>query len=70
MNLSPVYAALDRGDGKCRYLEGNLCSIYEERPLFCRVDESYDALFSGQMERGDFYQLNMNMCKKLQEMEE
>lgn len=29
-----IYAELDRGDGICRYLKGNLCSIYEERPLF------------------------------------
>lgn len=30
---------LDRGDGACINLtEDNLCSIYEDRPDFCRLD--------------------------------
>lgn len=28
-----VYKDLDRGDGVCKFLKGNLCSIYEQRPL-------------------------------------
>lgn len=32
---------LHDGDGVCRFLDGNLCSIYDERPPLCRVDESY-----------------------------
>jgi len=27
----------DRGDGACKYLENNVCSIYEQRPEICRV---------------------------------
>ena len=41
LRRSPLYRELDRGDGVCRYLDGNLCSIYATRPLLCRVDESY-----------------------------
>lgn len=35
MNIykSEIYSELDRGDGVCKYLSGNLCSIYENRPL-------------------------------------
>lgn len=29
----------DRGDGACKYLQGNLCSIYENRPEICRVKD-------------------------------
>ena len=37
-----IYADLDRGDGICKYLKGNLCSIYNERPLLCRIDDCYE----------------------------
>ena len=62
---SELYKDLDRGDGVCKFLDGNLCSIYEMRPLFCRVDESYDEIFSAQMSRKDFYKLNYRACKAL-----
>ena len=45
LDISKLYAELDRGDGTCKYLSGNLCSIYEKRPLLCRVDESYQKFF-------------------------
>lgn len=67
---SELYAELDRGDGVCKYLSGNLCSIYENRPLLCRVDESYDLLFSSLMTREEFYKRNEKGCKKLKELEE
>lgn len=59
------YSGLDRGDGVCRFLKGNLCSIYEQRPLLCRVDESWEKIFSAQMSREDFYELNYKSCKAL-----
>lgn len=45
LNKSPIYDDLHDGDGVCRYLKGNLCTIYENRPLLCRVDESYSVFF-------------------------
>ena len=27
----------DRGDGACKYLENNVCSIYEQRPEIFKV---------------------------------
>jgi Fe-S-cluster containining protein len=62
---STIYASLDRGDGVCKYLDGNLCSIYENRPLLCRVDESYEKLFSNEMTRKEFYMLNYKGCLEL-----
>ena len=49
LKRSPLYKVLDRGDDVCKYLSSNLCSIYEKRPLLCRVDESYDVLLKGTM---------------------
>lgn len=68
LNLSPLYAELDRGDGVCRYLVGNLCSIYDDRPLLCRVDESYAKLFKDVMSIEEYYRLNYEMCAKLKEI--
>ena len=64
---SPLYRELDRGDGVCRYLEGNRCSIYVNRPLLCRVDESYDVFFKDIMTREMYYRMNYMMCKQLKE---
>lgn len=63
--LSLLYRELDRGDGICKFLKGNLCSIYESRPLICRVDESYDAFFRGKMSRAEYDRLNYEACEKM-----
>lgn len=65
LNLSPLYRELDRGDGVCRYLDGNLCSIYEARPLLCRVDECFDLFYQNMISKEEFYRLNHEICKKI-----
>ena len=65
LNMSELYSDLDSGDGTCKYLVGNLCSIYNERPLKCRVEESYYAFFSDEMSKEEFYQKNYEMCEQL-----
>lgn len=62
---STLYKDLDRGDGVCKFLKGNLCSIYEQRPLLCRVDESWEKIYSAEMSREDFYALNYKGCMAL-----
>lgn len=62
---NPIYKSLDRGDGICKYLEGNICSIYEKRPVLCRVDEVYELLFKDYMSLEDYYERNYNICKVL-----
>ena len=59
---NPLYADLDRGDGVCKYLEDNLCSIHDNRPTLCNVDLSYDMFFKNQMTKEEFYQRNMKIC--------
>ncbi|MDE7247919.1 MAG: YkgJ family cysteine cluster protein [Lachnospiraceae bacterium] len=69
LNLSPIYGALDRGDGVCKYLSGNLCTIYDERPLLCRVDESYEVYFKNKIAKKDYYRLNYETCNKIKNRE-
>ena len=56
LDKSDIYAPLDRGDGICRFLSGNDCTIYEKRPLLCRVDESYDCYFHLYVSREKYYE--------------
>ena len=65
LKLSSIYAELDRGDGNCKYLKGNLCSIYSDRPLVCRIDESYEVFFKDNFSKEEYYRLNYEMCDKL-----
>lgn len=67
LDRSPLYKELDRGDGVCRYLKENLCSIYSKRPLLCRIDDCYDLYFKDTYTRDEFYRLNLEVCKELKE---
>lgn len=69
LDKSDIYKTLNRGDGVCKYLQGNDCSIYENRPLLCRVDESYDYLFCKLISREEYYRVNKKACIKLRELE-
>ena len=69
LDKSALYSTLNRGDGVCKFLLGNSCSIYNNRPLLCRVDESYDIFFNEIMSYEDYCLLNKQECNKLQNME-
>ena len=60
---------LARPDGVCKHLDEatNLCTIYDSRPLICRVDEFYEKNLSHEMSREEFYRVNKNICKQFQE---
>ena len=62
-----IYANLDRGDGICKFLneESNLCEIYDERPLLCNVDKSYDYFFSSYMTKEEYEAVNYAACQQL-----
>lgn len=65
LNNSEIYKFLDRGDGICKYLNGNLCSIYNRRPLLCRVGECYEKFFSSKLSREEYYKVNYAICSAL-----
>ena len=68
LDASELYKDLDRGDGVCRYLEGNHCSIYNDRPILCRVDDSYEKYFFNYYSREEYYRMNEEACKQLQKL--
>lgn len=62
---------LDRGDGVCRYLNNdNTCSIYEERPDICRVDDMYEQYFSDVYSREEYYKITHECCKLLKQKQQ
>ncbi len=65
LHMSLLYGELDRGDGICKFLNDNLCSIYKNRPLLCRIDDSYDAFFSNIMSKDEYYRINYKVCNNL-----
>lgn len=65
LDKSPIYVELDTGNGICKYLNGNKCSIYDERPLLCRVDESYEHFFKDIMSLEEYYKQNYKVCNTL-----
>ncbi len=69
LSKSSLYRKLDRGDGVCKYLQDNICSIYKDRPVLCRVDLCYELYFRNFMGREQYYKLNKEMCRKLQKEE-
>lgn len=70
LERSSIYAELNRGDGVCKYLTGNRCSIYEDRPLLCRVDECYEVYFSKQYTYEEYEKLNYEACNLLKKEKE
>lgn len=63
---------MDPGNGVCKFLDQdtNLCTIYEDRPLICRVDDLYNEVqLSKSISKRDWHRVNEKICKKLQEEE-
>ena len=61
------FQELNRGDGVCRYLnvDTNLCTIYENRPLLCRVEECYKMFFKDKISKEEYNRINYEACKIL-----
>ena len=65
--FGPMYDHLDKGNGVCIYFDQStkLCTIYEHRPLICRVEEGYNVYFSN-ISYCEYIKNTENACKKLQ----
>lgn len=70
LDKSPIYNDLHDGDGVCRYLCGSECSIYNERPLICRIDEGYEVFFKDKVSYEEYLQLNYECCEILKKKKE
>lgn len=69
LRLNKLYDSLDDGTGCCKYLKGNECSIYDERPLLCNVDKCYELYFSDVMTVEEYYKINFQACEMLKKRE-
>lgn len=71
VSTNEIYQHLDRGDGTCTYFncDTNLCTIYEKRPIICRIEEAYDKLFINSLTKEEYYKLNYEACKILKKWE-
>lgn len=64
---NPLYSDLDDGTGVCRHYDraSRRCGIYAQRPLKCRIDESYEHSYSHHLTREQFHALNQAACETL-----
>ena len=53
-------------DGSCVHLDGNECSIYEQRPLICNIDAIREKHYK-EMPRNKFYKFTAKCCNSIQE---
>ena len=75
-NVNPEYLALLKefpykadGNGWCEKLDKDLkCSVYEERPLLCRINDTWKELFSKDQELEDYHKTTTMACKRLMEI--
>lgn len=65
INNVPELTEYTLEDGTCVFLINNLCSIYDERPLVCRVREMYEEKYSNEYTWQDFIELNVCACNEL-----
>jgi len=49
--------------GKCEKLtDDNLCSVYDNRPFICNIEEVTERIG---INKSEFYKLNIEMCNKI-----
>lgn len=53
-------------NGTCSQLKKDgSCGVYQDRPLLCNVEKTYDKYFATVMSREEFYLSNMKACNDL-----
>ena len=67
LHRSDVYRNLHQGDGRCLHLDekAGLCSIYENRPVLCRIGQVYHDYFRHKFSMDEYYRLNMAACEEI-----
>lgn len=70
-NTPEIKALAREGSSECRHLQpDNLCTIYETRPSFCRVNDWYDEFIKETygITREEWYKINYNACENLRNL--
>jgi Fe-S-cluster containining protein len=61
----PKLSCLDDGNGVCRYLKNDLCSIYKKRPLVCNSEKVYVTFYKDHMSERTFVRKVLAVCHDL-----
>ena len=72
-NVNPEYLSLLKEfpykadeSGWCEKLDEDLkCSVYEERPLLCRINDTWKALFSKDQKLENYHAKTTMACRRL-----
>ena len=65
VSLNPDFTEPIDENGVCVHLKDNKCSIYEDRPLLCRVDEMYEELKDNFASKEDYIKTTIKVCNSL-----
>ncbi len=65
IDRSGILKEYDTGNGVCKYLKDNKCSIYVNRPDVCNVDLMYERYFKQHMSKEEYYNINIEICERL-----
>ena len=60
----PYYFPYTHKDGVCEKLIDNKCSVYETRPLLCRIENMIEKILPG-VDKEEYYKLNIKACNML-----
>jgi hypothetical protein len=52
-------------DGICDHLHTGKCSIYDTRPMVCRVDDAFASGAFGDLSHAEYMAINYAQCKRL-----
>lgn len=58
----------DDGTGKCKYLKDNLCTIYDNRPIYCNSELLYEKIYKFKMNKKEYYKFLKEECTKLKKL--
>lgn len=63
----PSFFELNRGDGVCKHYDEatRLCTVYENRPLMCRIDGYYETRLREQLDARVYYTIQALTCSHL-----
>ena len=67
IELPEEYQQLNDGTGKCKYLEDNRCSIYQDRPLLCNSHKIYE--INNLEEKMSFEEYEAYLSEKCKELQ-
>lgn len=55
----------DSGDGTCKYLRKNLCTVFEQRPNICRTEYMFRKYYSKTMTYAEFETKSLDACMQI-----